>query len=380
MRIDPPTRRVASGFARTGTGRPGRRALLAGGAASLVALGAAHQAAARGAPDSFAPIVRRVLPAVVNIATIESQPQPQAQAVPPEMRGTPFERFFQAPRGAQQRRSVGRGSGFVIDAQGHIVTNAHVLGRADRVSVTFSDGTTLDARVVGIDDLTDIALLKVAAGRALPFVRFGDSDKVEQGDWVLAVGNPFGLGGSVTAGIVSARGRDIGASLFDDFLQIDAPINPGNSGGPSFNLDGEVIGVNTLIFSPSGASVGIGFAVPAKVAEASARELRLRGRVDRGWLGVAVEDVTPPVAQEAKLGRARGVLIAGVDREGPAARAGLRPGDIVLSVNGAATDSAKALARSVAMVEPGAEMRLTLWRGGRETPMRLPAGRRPSGT
>jgi len=350
-----------------------RRSVLRSSVALAAVLLAIPPAAARGAPDSFAPIVRRVIPAVVNIATIEAQPQ--AAPVPPEFRGTPFERFFQDPRGGSQRRSVGRGSGFVIDPAGFIVTNVHVVGRAAQVTVTFSDSTSLPAKVVGVDDLTDIALLKVEAGRPLPTVRFGDSDKVEQGDWVLAVGNPFGLGGTVTAGIVSARGRDIGASLFDDFLQVDAPINPGNSGGPSFNLDGEVIGVNTLIFSPSGVSVGIGFAVPSKIVAASVAELRSKGRVERGWLGVSVEEVA---GDDPVPGPRRGVRIAALEPGGPAARGGLRSGDVVASVNGTATDTSRALARAVAAVAPGTEARVVLFRDRRETTLNLTVGRRPA--
>jgi len=324
-------------------------------------------AAARSAPESFAPLVREVLPAVVNIAVTESiSPREMSAQLPPELRGTPFERQFRERFRGRAEQVMGAGSGFVIDPSGIIVTNNHVVGHASKIVVSLADGSQLPATVVGTDELTDIAVIKVTPPHPLAAVRFGDSDKVEVGDWILAAGNPFGLGGSVTAGIVSARGRDIGAGPFDDFLQLDAPINPGNSGGPVFNMDGEVIGVNTAIVSPTGGSVGIGFAIPSTLASRIVTQLRSAGRIDRGWLGVSVQDI-----------EGTGVAVAGVERNGPAARGGIRPGDIVTAVNGNHTDSARALIRAVAAVPPGNEVRVTIRRGGRTLELTITVGRRP---
>jgi serine protease Do len=246
------------------------------------------------------------------------------------------------------------------------VTNRHVVGRADRITVALSDGTELPAKLIGADELTDIALIKVEAPRPLPFVNFGDSKQVEVGDWIIAAGNPFGLGGSVSAGIISARGRDLGAGPFDDFLQLDAPINPGNSGGPTFNMEGQVIGVNTAIVSPSGGSVGIGFAIPSEIAARIVTDLRDKGRIERGWLGVSVQELQTP-----------GVGIAGVERTGPAARAGLRPGDVVLSVDGTKVETARELIRVVARKPPGASVSLAVRRQGRDVEIPVTVGRRP---
>jgi serine protease Do len=327
----------------------------------------APAALARGAPDSFAPLVRQVLPSVVNIAVTENVTPNDAMAqLPPELRGTPFERQFRDRFRGRSEQMMGAGSGFIVDPSGIIVTNNHVVGHADKIVVSLVDGTELPARVIGTDELTDIAVIKVEAARALPAVAFGDSSRVEVGDWILAAGNPFGLGGSVTAGIVSARGRDIGAGPFDDFLQLDAPINPGNSGGPVFNMDGQVVGVNTAIVSPTGGSVGIGFAIPSAVVSRIVAQLREHGRIDRGWLGVSVQD-----------NDANGVAIAGVDRTGPAARAGLRTGDVVLAVNGDRTASARALIRAVAAMAPGTEVRLSVRRAGKPLEIAVTVGRRP---
>jgi serine protease Do len=337
-------------------------ALLAPGCSAV-----APAALARGAPDSFAPLVRQVLPAVVNIAVTESVSANDAMAqLPPELRGTPFERQFRDRFKGRSEQMMGAGSGFIVDPSGIIVTNNHVVGHADRIVVSLVDGTELPARVIGTDELTDIAVIKVEAQRSLPAVAFGDSTRVEVGDWILAAGNPFGLGGSVTAGIVSARGRDIGAGPFDDFLQLDAPINPGNSGGPVFSMDGLVVGVNTAIVSPTGGSVGIGFAIPSAVVSRIVAQLREHGRIDRGWLGVSVQDTD-----------ADGVAIAGVDRSGPASRAGLRTGDVVLSVNGDRTASARALIRAVAAMAPGTEVRLSVRRGTKSIDIPVTVGRRP---
>ncbi len=322
---------------------------------------------ARGAPTSFAPLVKRVVPAVVNISVIEGGQQ-EAVNIPPELRGTPFERML---RNQQRRPVLGAGSGFVIDPAGIIVTNAHVAAHANRITVALSDGTELPARVLGADELTDIAVIRVNPPRPLPSVTWGDSKNTEIGDWILAAGNPFGVGISVTAGIVSARGRDIGAGPFDDFLQLDAPINPGNSGGPTFNMSGQVIGVNTAIVSPTGGSVGIGFAVPSEIAGPIVSNLIARGHVDRGWLGVSVQEVHG-------ISTGSGVTIATVERSGPAARAGLRPGDIVLSVNGAKVDTAQALIRAIASITPGNGAQLTVRRAGQTVDIPVTVGLRPA--
>ena len=322
------------------------------------------------APFSFAPLVKRVVPAVVNISVAEGRGPTETPPVPPELRGTPFERQFRERFRGRREQVLGAGSGFIVDSSGLIVTNNHVVGRAERIIVSLSDGTQLPARLIGSDDLTDIAVIRVTSPTPLPFVNWGDSRAVEVGDWILAAGNPFGLGSSVTAGIVSARGRDIGAGPFDDFIQIDAPINPGNSGGPTFNLDGEVIAVNTAIVSPTGGSVGLGFAVPSEIAQRIVADLRDKGRIDRGWLGVSVQDV------QGGQGTRTGVAIAGIDRSGPAARAGLKTGDVVLAVNGDRVDSARGLIRAVAAVQPGSAVRLSVRRGAQSLDLPVTVGRR----
>ena len=323
----------------------------------------------RGPPFSFAPLVKRVVPAVVNISVSEGRGPAETPAVPPELRGTPFERQFRERFRGRREQVQGAGSGFIIDPNGLIVTNNHVVGRADRIVVALSDGTELTAKLIGSDDLTDIAVIRVNSPTPLPYVTWGDSRQTEVGDWILAAGNPFGLGSSVTAGIVSARGRDIGAGPFDDFIQIDAPINPGNSGGPTFNMEGQVIAVNTAIVSPTGGSVGIGFAVPSEIAAKIVADLRDKGRIDRGWLGVSVQDVTGGRA-------ANGVVIAGIDGKGPAARAGLRPGDVVLAVNGDRVDSARGLIRAVAAAAPNTTVKLSIRRNGQGIELPVTVGRR----
>ena len=346
--------------------------LIAGCAASVppvraqTASGAAHAA-----PFSFAPLVKKVVPAVVNIAVTETVSTNDSMSqIPPELRGTPFEQQFRNRLRNRREQVLGAGSGFIIDPTGIIVTNNHVVGHADRIVVSLSNGTELPAKVLGTDELTDIAVIKVQSPDPLPAVSWGDSKHMEVGDWIMAAGNPFGLGSSVTAGIISARGRDIGAGPFDDFIQLDAPINPGNSGGPTFNLDGQVIAVNTAIVSPTGGSVGIGFAIPSEMAERIVADLRDKGHIDRGWLGVSVQD-SPHQTPGS------GVGIAGVDRTGPAARAGLRAGDVVQAVNGEQVDSARGLIRAVAAANPGASIHLTLKRRGESMDVPVVVGRRP---
>ena len=261
---------------------------------------------------------------------------------------------------------MGAGSGFIIDPSGLIVTNNHVVGHADKIVVSLTDGTQLPAKLIGADDLTDVAVIKVSPSAPLPAASWGDSRAVQAGDWVIAAGNPFGLGGSVTAGIISARGRDLGAGPFDNFLQIDAPINPGNSGGPIFNMDGQVIAISTAIVSPSGGSVGIGFATPSELISPIVAQLRGGGRIERGWLGVSVEDTK------------NGVSVAGVDRTSPAGRAGIRQGDTILAVNGEHIETSRGLIRTIAAVVPGRDVSLSIRRQGRELDISVTIGRRPA--
>ena len=326
----------------------------------------------RTGPLSFAPLVRKVVPAVVNIAVtqdVEAVSGTSRVKVPQALRGTPFEKQFKERMRRRREQMLGAGSGFVIDPSGVIVTNNHVVGSADKITVSFSDGTELAARVLGADDLTDIAVIAVKPAKPLAFVTWGDSRKVEVGDWILAAGNPFGLGSSVTAGIVSARSRDIGAGPFDDFLQLDAPINPGNSGGPSFNMSGQVVALNTAIVSPTGGSVGIGFGIPSEIVSAVVTQLRAKGHIDRGWLGVTLEDLPDQGA---------GVSIAAIDQTGPAMRAGLKPGDQVDSVNGDKVENARSLIRAVAAAVPGSSIRLSVNRHGHVIEVPVLVGRRPA--
>ncbi|MFT8243651.1 S1C family serine protease [Roseomonas sp. BN140053] len=342
-----------------------RRAVLLA-APGLVLSGCAAQAQRAALPD-FADLADQVLPAVVNIAVTGEQ----SAQIPAELRGTPYERLYRERRGRQQVQ--GAGSGFVIDPSGLIVTNNHVVGNANRVVVALQDGRELEARVAGTDELTDLALLRVdPRGTSLRAVPWGSSGSLRVGQWVMAAGNPFGLGGSVTTGIVSARKRDINAGPFDDFIQTDAAINPGNSGGPLFNLSGEVIGINTAIYSPSGGSAGIGFATPSDLARGVIEQLRREGRVERGWLGVAVQD--NPAENRP------GALVQGVERNSPAARAGLRQGDVVVAINAERVETSRALIRSVAGVPPGQTIRLGLLRDGRTQEITVQVGRRPAGT
>jgi serine protease Do len=338
--------------------------------ACLILLAAPHAVAqplVQSGPLTFAPLVRRVVPAVVNIAVRIDGSDGTARP-PADVRGTPMEKSFRDRLHAKREEVIGAGSGFIVDPSGIIVTNNHVVGSADRIVVSLVDGTELPARLLGADELTDIAVIKVDAGRKLPAVVWGDSKSVQVGDWILCAGNPFGLGGSVTAGIVSARGREIGAGPFDDFFQLDAPINPGNSGGPTFNMAGEVVAVNTALVSPTGASVGIGFAIPSEIVTQIVAELLLHGRVDRGWLGVEVDTSGK---------RRTGALIASVTHGGPGARGGLHVGDLVLSFNGERVGSSKELIRDVSSVNPGGVAHLRLKRQSQILDVSVTVGRRP---
>ncbi|MGF1629715.1 MAG: Do family serine endopeptidase [Kiloniellaceae bacterium] len=346
---------------------------------ALLALAWASAAQARSAPETFADMVEKLLPTVVNIQTRQTIEGGQAEQ---------FEEFFkefferrgeggeggEPPPPQQQRRGSSLGSGFIIDPSGYIVTNHHVIAEADEVEVVLSDGTSLDAVIVGSDKDTDLALLKVEAHRPLPATTWGDSDATRIGDWVVAIGNPFGLGGTVTAGIVSARQRDINAGRYDNFLQTDAAINKGNSGGPMFNLDGEVIGVNTAIFSPSGGSVGIGFATPSSMAKNIIAQLRDTGEVRRGWLGVRIQNVTDELAEGLRLDRARGALVAAVTQGGPAEEAGIAQGDVILEFNGREVTEMRRLPAIVAETAVGSTVDVTVWRRDGERKVRVTVG------
>ncbi len=339
---------------------------------------------AHGTPDSFAELAENALPAVVNISTrqtVERQRSPDLPQFPP---GSPFEEFFRKffdrepgeRQDAPPRRATSLGSGFIVDPSGIIVTNHHVIDKADEILVRLQDDRELKAEVVGRDPKTDLAVLRVESDEPLPFLEFGDSDETRVGDWVIAIGNPFGFASTVTAGIVSARKRDIRAGPYDDFIQTDAAINKGNSGGPMLNLEGRVIGVNTAITSPSGGSVGIGFAVPASLAAPVIDQLRRFRETRRGWLGVRIQNVTEEIAAAFEgFGEPRGALVAAVLPDSPADRGGLQAGDIVLSFDGKQVDKMRALPRIVSDAEVGATVPVEVWRKGRVERLEVVVGR-----
>jgi serine protease Do len=335
------------------------------------------------APD-FADLADRVSPAVVSIRVHEgstqvsgggdSEPFPGFRDLPPQMR-----RFFeQLPKThpQEQQPATALGSGFFISDDGYLVTNNHVVDNADNFIVTVEDGVEYHAKLIGKDERTDLALLKVASDKPFPFVKFTE-DPIRVGQWVLAVGNPFGLGGTVTAGIVSATGREIGSGPYDNFIQIDAPINRGNSGGPTFNLKGEVIGINTSIYSPSGGSVGIAFAIPASTAEQVIASLRDHGRVVRGWLGIEIQSITPEIAESLKLDGPKGALVAQSQEDTPASKAGIQPGDAVLAVDGKEVKDSRDLSVRIAGYPPGTTVALTIWRDGQKQDVPVKLGTLP---
>ncbi|MGX9966727.1 Do family serine endopeptidase [Roseomonas sp. F4] len=343
--------------------------------------GAAITLPRQAGPAGFGDLAARVAPAVVRVTVTGEAPAAAQAEVPPELRGSPMEPFFRRgvprPGAPQGRARTGQGSGFVIDAEGFIVTNNHVVGDTTQVRVELADGRELPARVVGRDQQTDLALLKVEAGGPLATLTWGDSDTLRVGDWVVAMGNPFGLGGSVTAGIVSARGRQIGAGPYDDFIQTDAPINPGNSGGPLFNGNGEVVGINTAIYAPGGGgNVGIGFAVPARMARHVIEDLKRDGSVSRGWLGVAMQPINEEMAQALRLPNPRGALVANVEPNSPAARAGLRPGDVVIGLEGRDVATPRDLALAVAEMAPDSRATLAVLRDGQRVEQAVTLGQR----
>lgn len=353
-------------------------------AIGVVAIGAASlawtPADARSAPESFADLAEKLTPAVVNISTAQTVSGGSGVPLPEFPPGSPFEEYFEEflerHGGEQQSRRVqSLGSGFVIDPDGLVVTNNHVVEDADEVTVTFSDGETLEAEILGRDPKTDLALLKVKADRKLPFVRFGDSEALRVGDWVMAIGNPFGLGGTVTAGILSARDRDINAGPYDAFLQTDASINRGNSGGPLFNMAGEVMGVNTAIISPTGGSIGIGFSIPATTATSVIDQLKEFGETRRGWLGVRIQTVTDDLAEGLGLEDTKGALVAGIQEGGPAVGSGLEAGDVIVKFDGKPVDKMRDLPRIVADTEVGKAVDVLVLRDGKEETYQVTLGR-----
>src|SRR5437016_710779 len=345
-------------------------------------------------PIGFADIVERVKPSVisvkVNISEKLAKDDSSNNEDSPFQPGSPMERFFRrfggpdglppalpgGPRGGGLALT-GQGSGFFIAPDGYAVTNNHVVDGASKVEVTTDDGKTFTAQVIGTDARTDLALIKVEGGKDFPFAKLSDS-KPRIGDWVLAVGNPFGLGGTVTAGIVSASGRDIGNGPYDDFIQIDAPVNKGNSGGPAFNADGEVMGVNTAIYSPSGGSVGIAFAIPASTVKNVIAQLKDKGTVSRGWIGVQIQPVTPEIAESLGLKKAEGALVAEPQADSPAAKAGIQSGDVIMSVDGQPVKNARELAKKVSSMAPGISVKLGVWRQGEEKQLSLTLGELPN--
>jgi len=333
--------------------------------------------------EGYADLVEKVSPAVVFISSTHKATAPKVEMRGPGQRpfqfspDSPFEEFFkrfQEQRPEQRRPTTALGSGFLIDPSGYIVTNNHVIDGANKVRVKLQDGRAFTAKIIGTDAKTDLALLKIKAAKPLPYVEFGDSARLRVGNVVLAVGNPFGLGGTVTAGIVSARNRDINAGPYDDFIQTDAAVNQGNSGGPLFDTDGKVVGVNTAIYSPNGGSVGIGFAIPANLVKNVVAQLKDHGNVDRGWLGVKIQAVSPEIAQAIGLDSATGAMVSEVTPGSPAAKAGLRQGDVVLGYNGKAVKMMRDLPGLVAATRAGETATIDLWRGGRRTSMPVTIG------
>jgi serine protease Do len=378
-----------AGYARSFARNLRRPAFAALTATALAVSAFSTPALARG-PDAIADVAESVIDAVVNISTsqtIDSKVGPMPQLPP----GSPFEEFFDEffknrrgqgdnpNREHTPRRVNSLGSGFIIDASGIVVTNNHVISDADEINVILNDGTKLKAEIVGRDQKTDIALLRVKPDKPLKSVKFGDSEKLRLGEWVIAIGNPFSLGGTVTAGIVSARNRDINSGPYDNYIQTDAAINRGNSGGPLFNLNGEVIGVNTAIISPSGGSIGIGFAVPSKTAMPVIEQLRQFGETRRGWLGVRIQQVTDEIADSLGMKQARGALVAGVDDKGPAKPAGIEPGDVIVKFDGHEIKEMRDLPRVVADTPVGKDVQVTVVRKGKEDTKTVKLGRLEDG-
>jgi serine protease Do len=340
-------------------------------------------------PVGFADIVEKVKPAVISVRVRMTADSSNVLGDDlPFPKGSPMDRFFRRfgmpdnvlPHNDRPRRRnfvTGQGSGFFISADGYAVTNNHVVDKAEKVQVTTDNGKTYTAKVIGTDPRTDVALIKVEGGSNFPYVHFA-SGHPRIGDWVLAVGNPFGLGGTVTAGIVSARGRDIGAGPYDDFIQIDAPVNRGNSGGPTFDVDGNVIGVNTAIFSPSGGSVGIAFAIPSETVQSVVAQLKDKGAVTRGWIGVQIQPVTAEIAESLGMKDAHGAIVAQPQDNSPAVKAGIQAGDVIVNVNGHKVKDARDLAKQIGGMSPGTSVKLDILRDGKQKNITLTLGRMPN--
>ncbi len=338
-------------------------------------------AAAHSGPPGFADLAEKLLPAVVNISTTQTvSAHEDMPDLPPDLQlppGSPFEEFFKdfmEKHKGEKHKATSLGSGFIIDPSGFIVTNYHVVQDADEITVILQDDTNLSAKVIGKDKKTDLALLKVESKKPLPAVNWGDSDKVRVGDWVIAIGDPYGLGGTVTAGIISARARDINSGPYDEYLQTDAPINRGNSGGPMFDMDGDVVGVNTAIFSPSGGSIGIGFAIPSSLAKNVIDQLRDHGHIQRGWLGVRIQMVTQDIADSLGLDKAKGALVSSVTPEGPAAEGGLQSGDVILTFDGKDVPEMRRLPLMVAETEVGKTVDMGVFRKGANVTLKIKIG------
>src|SRR6266851_349332 len=380
--------------------RPWLAAIWLGTASVLISAPVSTPALARG-PDGIADVAEKVIDAVVNISTsqtVEAKGGAEGRGAMPQLPpGSPFEEFFDdffknrrgGPGGnskggdrsgdLQPRKTNSLGSGFIVDTSGIVVTNNHVIADADEINVIMNDGTKIKAELVGVDKKTDLAVLKFKPVKPLVAVKFGDSDKLRLGEWVIAIGNPFSLGGTVTAGIVSARNRDISSGPYDNYIQTDAAINRGNSGGPLFNLDGEVIGVNTLIISPSGGSIGIGFAVPSKTVAGVESQLQQFGELRRGWLGVRIQTVTDEIAESLSIKPARGALIAGVEEKGPAKPAGIEPGDVVIKFDDKDIKEPKDLSRVVADTAVNKTVDVVIIRKGKEETKQVTLGRLDDG-
>ena len=353
-------------------------------AAALVLSPARPAAAASRGPDNIADVAEQVIDAVVNVSTSQKV-DPHVENLPDVPPGSPmedfFNQFFKNHRGGpgdqdqMPHRVTSLGSGFIIDPSGIVVTNNHVIADADEINVILNDGTKLTAQLIGKDSKADLALLRVKTDHPLKAVKFGDSDKLRLGEWVIAIGNPFSLGGTVTAGIVSARNRDINSGPYDNYIQTDAAINRGNSGGPLFNLDGEVVGINTAIISPSGGSIGIGFAVPADTAVPVLDQLRQYGETRRGWLGVRIQQVTDDIADSLSIKPPRGALVAGIDDKGPAKPGGIEPGDVVIKFDGHDVKEMHDLPRIVADTPVGKEVDVVVIRKGKEETHQVKIGR-----
>src|SRR5258705_12747020 len=340
-------------------------------------------------PYGFADMVERVKPSVISVkVTMKEKASESSDKTEEDGSGSPMERFFRQfggpdgtprnpGRGERHGEMMGQGSGFFISSDGYAVTNNHVVDGADKVEVTTDAGKTYTAKVIGTDSRTDLALIKVEGESDFPFAKLSEG-KARIGDWVLAVGNPFGLGGTVTAGIVSASGRDIGSGPYDDFIQIDAPVNKGNSGGPAFNMQGEVVGVNTAIYSPSGGSVGIAFSIPASTVKSVIAQLKDKGSVSRGWIGVQIQPVTSDIADSLGMKKAEGALVAEPQANGPAAKAGIQSGDIITAVNGQSIKDARELARIIRCLAPGSAVKLNILHKGKSKVVNLTLGQLPN--